>query len=434
MCKRHLKKSVSRRDILRYSLAGAGIAALGPLGRGLISTASGAPLPNHKRVVSIFLFGGYDGLSMLVPITNTAYYTRRPGISIAPGAALDIGEDTAGYRLHPSFTNLAGLYNAGEVAAFRMVGYPSANLSHFISQDIHSWGVRNDFTPLGISESGWIARYADEHASTAMGAVSLGIGRPLEFEGGTSNPFIAGSLAGFEFDDDGLSTGETEHRMQTLRNVLSSYAGPTLPSEAQSALDQGLLLADQIQTAVTDYNANSAFAGSYARNAPGRGLKDAATLIRGGFETEVFMTGLGGWDTHGTQGNEVGNMADRIARVDAAIGVFHDECVAMGVWNDTVILISSEFGRRNFQNGSDGTDHGHGNMFFAIGGGVTGGLYGPDVTESDVADNNWLGYGLDYRDIFKEAVGNHLGGNHVSVDPNAVFPEPQDINTVLNYV
>ena len=120
-----------------------------------------------------------------------------------------------------------------------------------------------------------------------------------------------------------------------------------------------------------------------------------------------------------------------MTRLDDALGTFVDDCKGMGVWNDMLILVSSEFGRRNFENGSNGTDHGHGNIFFAIGGRLTQSarLYGPEITETDIADQNWLHYEVDYRDIFREAVTNHLQG-----DGNTVFPEPQDINTVLGYV
>lgn len=434
MCKRHRqakkRNNISRRQILRYGLAGAGLAALGPLGRGLLPEAHGAPLTGHKRCVSMFCSGGYDGLNLVVPVTNQAYYDRRPNIQIAPGNALDIGD--INYKLHPALANIASLYGDGNVAIFRKVGYPSANLSHFISQDIHSHGVRGEFDSLGISSSGWIARYAERHATTPMGAAALGVGRPLEFEGGASSPFMASSLSGFDFEDRSLSAGEHAHRLSALQNIVGGFTGDPLTTEANSALDQGLQLADQVQAAVAAYEdagTGSPYRTSYPTNSPGRYMRDAAILIRGGFETEIFMTGLGGWDTHGNQGNETGNQADRMTRMDGAIGTFVDDCKDMGVWDDMLILISSEFGRRNFENGSSGTDHGHGNMFFAIGGAVSGGLYGPEVTESDVADNNWLGYGLDYRDIFKEAVGNHLGE-----DPTPIFPEAQDINTTLNYV
>lgn len=432
MSKKHLRKNVTRRDILRYTLAGAGIAALGPLGKGLIPVASGAPLASHRRLVSLFGYGGYDGLNLLVPVTNQAYYDRRPTIAIQPENALDIGDTN--YALHPMMTNLQGLFNAGEAVAFRMVGYPDANLSHFISQDIHSWGVRGDFNPLGIDESGWVARYADLHAPTSMGAASIGVGRPLEFEGGSSNPFMAGSLNGFDFSTSNIGSTDHTHRLNALADVLGSYSGTGLTSEAQSALDQGVQLADQIQQAVDDYEddtTGSPFSDTYGNGTPARYLRDAAILIRGGFETRVFMTGFGGWDTHGNQGNEAGNQANLIQRLDHAIGTFADDCKDMGIWGDMLVLISTEFGRRNFENGSNGTDHGHGNMFFAIGGNLASGtkIYGPDITESDIANQNWLHYELDYRDIFREAVTSHLGGNGA-----LVFPESQDINTNLGYV
>ncbi len=433
MCnKKHLPKNITRRDILRYTLAGAGVAALGSFGRGLLPEASGAPMANHRRLVSMFGFGGYDGLNMLVPVTNSAYHSLRPTIRIDPANALSIGETD--YALHPALSNMAGLFGSGEACAFRMVGYPNQNLSHFISQDIHSWGVRGDFEPLGIDPSGWVARYAQLHAPTPLGAAAIGVGRPLEFEGGSSNPFMVGSLSSFDFSSASISDPDHAHRLAALSNVLQSFSGDTLTTEAKNALDQGVQLSGQIQQAVSDYEdptTGSSFAGLYPTNTPGRYLRDAAVLIRGGFETRLFMTGFGGWDTHGAQGNEAGNQANLMTRLDDALGTFVDDCKEMGVWNDMLILVSSEFGRRNFENGSNGTDHGHGNIFFALGGGLTAGtrLYGPEITETDISGQNWLHYELDYRDIFREAVTNHLGGNGA-----AVFPEVQDINTTLGYV
>ena len=430
MCKKHLPKSVSRRDILRYTLAGAGIAALGPLGGKLLPTATGAPLTGHRRLVSIFGFGGYDGLNLLVPVTNQAYYDRRPTIQIQPGNALDIG--SADYRLHPALPNMAQLFLDGDAAAFRLVGYPSENLSHFISQDIHSWGVRDEFTALGIDESGWIARYAQAHAPTPMGAAALGIGRPLEFEGGTTNPFMAGSLSGFNFSSSSIAGADHQHRLAALGDMLMDFSGGTLGTEAKNALDNGVQLTSQIQQAVADYEdpvTGSPYAALYPTNSPGRYIRDIAVLIRGGFETRIFMTGFGSWDTHGSQGADTGSQATLMTRLDDALGIFVQDCKDMGVWDDMLVLFSSEFGRRNFENGSSGTDHGHGNTFFALGGGLNGGLYGPDITESDISGQNWLHYELDYRDIFKEAVGLHLGGT-----PGLVFPETQAINTTLNYV
>ncbi len=445
MCKRHLNKNVSRRDILKYSLAGAGIAALGPLGLG-IREAAGVPLANHKRVLSIFGYGGYDGLNLLVPTDNSNYYDLRmvdsnnynpnTDIAIQPNDALDLTPGQTGessYGLHPSFTRVKGLWDDGQVAIFRKVGYPNANLSHFISQDVHSWGVRGDFENIpGVDPSGWIARYADSYAQTSTGAAALGIGRALDFVGGSTNPLISSRLQNFDYSDSSISDGDHMHRLEAAKAVLASYSGDTISTEAKDALDQGYTLADQIQTALADFNNDATVGNGYANNSPGRYMRDAAVLIHGGFDTEVMMTGIGGWDTHGNQGGPTGNQSNLISRLDSAIGTFKDDCETMGVWNDMVILISTEFGRRTKMNGSTGTDHGHGNTFFAIGGGVQGGLYGDEITEADLADTQatrWLGYTTDYRDIFKEVVSSHLGGA-----ANTVFPEPQDIDTPLSFI
>lgn len=432
MCKRHLKKSVTRRDVLRYALAGTGIAALGPMVKGLLPVAHGAPLPNHKRLVVIFAYGGYDGLSMLVPVTNSAYYSRRPTIAIPAVDALALN-GSSDYALHTQMDRIASLYNNdGSVAVFRKAGYPDENLSHFESQDFFSWGVRYDFASLPIDESGWIARYADLHAPTPMGAAALGVGRPLEFEGGTTPPFLAQSLSTFNYLNAGFA-GESSsaksarhlHRMAAAQNVLGLYSGTGLPSEAKLAIEQGQQLTQQIQQAVANYSSPVV----YPNTTPARYLKDAAILIQGGFETQVFFTGFSGWDTHGSQGASTGTMANLVMRLDDAVGAFADDCKNMGVWDDTLVLIMSEFGRRNFENGSAGCDHGHGNTFFAVGGNVNGGLYGPDLTVAEVQNQNWLGYSIDFRDIYKEAVADHMGH-----DPLPIWPEPQVINQNLGYV
>ena len=298
MCKKHLPKNVTRRDILRYTLAGAGVAALGSFGQGLIPVASGAPLVGHRRLVSLFGFGGYDGLNMLVPTTNQAYMDLRPTIKIT--SPLSIGETD--YGLHPALSRLAGLFGTGEACAFRLVGYPNQNLSHFISQDIHSGGVRDSFEPLGIDPSGWIARYAQVHAPTPMGAAALGVGRPLEFEGGSSNPFMVGSLGGFRFLSNSIGSADHEHRFAALDSVLQNFSGDTVTTEAKNALDQGVQLSGQIQQAVTDYEdetTGSPFEDAYPkdlngnRTTPGRYLRDAAILIRGGFRDQSLHDRLG---------------------------------------------------------------------------------------------------------------------------------------------
>lgn len=425
MGSKHLPSNPTRRDVLRLTLAGAGLTAIGGgLSRGLLRHAEGAPLTGVKRVVVIFAYGGWDGLNVVVPVTNQAYYDRRPTIQITPANALALN-GTADHAFHPSMDRLQALWNTdGTVAAFNKVGYPTANLSHFESQDIFSEGVRNGFGSLPIDPSGWIARVSNDMGLSATGAVTVGVGRPLEIEGAATSPLMVSSLSGFRFQSDGSYTNNHLYRLETLKTMLQNYSGTPLDVEAALALEQGIDLADQIQTAVTNYS--SPYADAYPNNYPGRYLKDIARLIQGGFDSQIFFTGYGGHDTHGDQGAGTGTQATLLERLDSALGAFVDDCKDMGVWDDTAIVLMSEFGRRNFENSSFGTDHGGANQFFALGGSMNGGVYGPPITEGDIANSNWMDYGLDFRDILRDVVSNHLGGNG-----NSVFPEPQQFNATL---
>lgn len=425
MGSQHLPSKPTRRDVLRLTLAGAGLTALGGgLSRGLLRHAEGAPINGLKRVVVIFAYGGWDGLNVVVPVSNQAYYDRRPTIQITPANALALS-GTTDYALHPSMDRLQDLWNTdGTVAVFDKVGYPNENLSHFESQDIFSEGVRGSFGTLPIDPSGWIGRVSNDLGFSATGAVAVGVGRPLEIEGASTSPLMVSSLSQFQFLRDGSYANNHLYRLETLKAMLQGYSGTPLDTEAALALEQGLDLADQIQAAVENYS--STYADSYPNNYPGRYLKDIARLIQGGFDSQVFFTGFGGHDTHGDQGAGTGLQATLLERLDSALGAFADDCKEMGVWDDMAVIVMSEFGRRNFENSSLGTDHGHGNRFLGLGGSMNGGAYGPQISESDVADHNWLSYGLDFRDILRDVVTNHLGGNG-----NAVFPEAQEFNATL---
>ena len=417
---RHLNKSVTRRDVLRYCLAGAGITALGPMS-GVLPVASGAPIPNHKRLVIVFCDGGYDGLNVLVPVNSGAYYARRPNLAIPGDQTIDIGQ--TGYELNPALVQIGALFNEGHGAAIRGVGYPDENLSHFVSTDVHSYGYR-DFT-APAQRTGWMARFADLYAQTPLGAASVGVGRhPILAGGDGTNTFQGEDLSSFAFDADTMTDLAHLHRMVAVQDMLGSFRGTGLSSEAFDAINQGHQVAEQIQQAVTDYN--SGVGNQYPAEAPGPYLKDIARLIQVGMETRVFFTSFPGFDTHGNQNTRLPAL---LTTLDQAVGTFVADLREMNVFDDTLILIVTEFGRRIFENAAFGTDHGHGNTFFALGDGVNGGLYGADLDESEMQSENWLGYQIDYRDVLRAAIANHLGA-----DPAPLFPEPQEFNTALSYV
>ncbi len=429
-CGNHPLHGMSRRDVLRWGAASAGIVALGPY-RGFLPTASATP-QNLKRLVVVNMFGGNDTLNMFIPVTLGSYYSRRTDLSnpsnsiaIPSGSALPLGGSaaTTKYRFHPSMPKIAALWAEGKVAAVNRVGYPQENLSHFTSMDIFSYGVRNGFGALGIPQSGWAARFADANAPTPMGAVALGVGRLLDFEGGATSPFLANDLSQFNIAVNRNSSPQM-YRLETARSILGNWSGIGNSLEAKKALSQAHDLVDQVQTALTDFTTSVTYANAFIS----RRLRDVAVLIQGGFETRLFYTGYGGFDTHGAQGSTVGAQATLFQQLDDAVGSLAQELKNMGVWDSTVIAVITEFGRRNYVNGSAGTDHGHAFTEMLIGGAVRGGVYGPDLVDADI-NLEYPAYAVDFRSIYKEVLQVHMGA-----DPAPVFPETLPIETTLGVV
>jgi uncharacterized protein (DUF1501 family) len=412
-----LPRDGSRRDFMRTALLAAGIVALGPFGR-RASEALGAPRSNFKRVVVINMNGGCDTLNMVCPVALQSYYDRRPNIAIPAASALALNGVSGAYKLHPSMPKLAALWNSGDALAVQQVGYPGADLSHFVSQDIFSYGVRNGFTSLGIKKSGWIARFADLYAATPLGAVSIGRGKPLDFTGGLVRGLTVQNLAGFKVYVQNGSIA----RLDTVKALIHDAPVAGLTYEAKEALKAAYDLADSVQQALVDHNTYLSGAGiAWPNSGIANNLKDIAALIHGGFDTRIFYTGFDGFDTHAVQSSV---MQTLLGQLDGALGAFSDEMKALGVWNDVVVVINTEFGRRSFSNGS-GTDHGAAYAEIVAGGSVNGGQsYGPNFSNSDLTNvSGYLPYEIDFRSIYKEILRDHMG-----VDPAPVFPETQEKN------
>ncbi len=420
----HVPRGSSRREILQWALAGAGLTALGPWIDRRLPVASAAPQGN-KILVVINMDGGCDTLNMVVPITSAAYLARRPTIAIPAASALTLadGPGTTAYGLHPQLDQLRTMWSQGDVAIVHKVGYPTENLSHFESQDIYSLGVRGEFPPLGIPQSGWIARFAEQYAPTPLGAVSLGAGRPTSFVGGTSGPLQVSSLSSFAFANDSGASNNHLLRLATIKQMLAASTLTGTPGEVKAAIGQAHDLTGQIQAAVSAFTPTA----TYPSRSIAQRLRDVAILVQGGFETRVFYTTLGGFDLHGDAGGVTGAQANLMQQLDDAIGAFRTDMVAMGQWDNVVIALITEFGRRNYENGSIGTDHGAAWTEVLVGGGVNGGVYGPAIADADIAaPKEYLTYGVDFRDVYKEILNDHL-----LVNAATVFPETQPTNVIL---
>ena len=420
------ERGVSRREFLRYTLIGTGIAALGPFGKGALSVADAASMmqpPSPQNILTVInQYGGNDGINTIVPVQVGSYFSRRGTLAIQPSQALTMNTGpyaTTQYMMHPMLPRLQQLWTEGSVAVINLVGYPQANLSHFLSQDIWSYGVRGDFSNLPIYRSGWVARYADLYTATPTGAIAIQGGRPLDFTGGqTVNPMNVRHLSTFDFLPDNRYPDNHDHRINTIKNVLAGTSRTGLQAEVGDAIQQAHDMTILVQQAVANYTGTIPYnTGDYLH----RQMRDIATLIEGGFDTQIFYTGIGGFDHHS---NQLGSHQTLLGRLDDAVGYFSDDLKRMGVWQNHAIAIISEFGRRNYANGSNGTDHGHGNSLILVGGGVNGGIYGRDINDADM-QLSYPSYEIDFRSVYKETIQNHLG-----VDPAPVFPESQDKNTL----
>lgn len=422
----------SRRDLLRYALASTGVAALGPVGRGWSRAHAG--VASTKRLVVVHLDGGLDSSSLVIPRTLPSYFSRRPTIAVPDAASLSLAGGPGGtaYRLHPSLPKLQGLWNDGDVAFVHRVGYPEENLSHFESGDIHAYGVRGgttSFLDLGLSPSGWMARMADAYAPTPLGAVSLGMGRPTHLVGGSTPSLQVGGLWSFQFYADGHDAHRHARRKQVARDALALAPTGGLEGEVKSNLEQAHDLSGQIRTATEDHDLYVEGAGlAYPYNGLAGRLSDAAALIHAGFETRAILASTGGYDTHGDQGGVTGWLPDRLREVDDAIGAFAADLKAMGRWDDTVVCLYTEFGRRAYENASGGTDHGGAYDMVVVGGAVNGGHYGVDLVDEDLQGEYPL-YAVDFRDVLRKLLSAHL-----NMDPGPVFPEAQPTNHDLAFL
>lgn len=396
---REVPASMSRRDALRLALGAVGCASLAPLDRGLAMTPPAGATATQRFLVVLELDGGNDGLNTVVPQGLPLYAQRRPTLALGSTAteALDTGPyATTAFRLHGRMPNLAQLYRQGELAIINKVGYPRPNQSHDTSKQIWATGRRDSLQ----TSNGWIARYADLAASDALGAIAVRRGRHRALVGGSSNPLMLDALATFRFDSDSSFSANHLHRLQLIRQLLAAAPDST----TREALQTGHELAAQIATAVSGYSSTA----TYGSSGIGSALRDIAMMLQAGFPTRLFYTGFGGFDTHANQGTTTGQQGNLLGALDESLHGFATDCRAMGIWQHCVVVVISEFGRRNFENGSSGTDHGGANCVLVAGGAIQGGLHGEAPNATDLAQP-FLSYAVDFRALYANLLQGHLG-------------------------
>jgi uncharacterized protein (DUF1501 family) len=365
-----------------------------------------------KSLIIVFQRGAADGLSMVPPVFDKRYYAYRPGIAVAPpghgdDAALPLD---ATFGLHPALAPLHKLYLAGKLALVHAVGSPDATRSHFDAQDY----VESGTPGVKGTDDGWLARLLSAKpvaAPNPLRAVALQPTLPRILSG-SANALAVNALSDFKVQARGVA-GVSAHDFEHM------YAGAVdqaLRGTAAEAFDA----MGQLQKLAGEPPANGAL---YPSSPLGKRLLQIAQLIRSDLGVEVAVTECGGWDTHAGQGDAKGQLASRLSDLADSMSAF---AVDLGPRLADVCLVTvTEFGRTVRENGTRGTDHGHGGVMMVLGGKVRGRkVYGKwrGLAPEALWEGRDLPVTTDHRQVFGEVLRSHWGVK----DLGAVFPEYVD--------
>ncbi|MCA0376707.1 MAG: DUF1501 domain-containing protein [Gemmatimonadetes bacterium] len=415
----HEYHEVTRRDFLTVA-GGIGVAALLPTWLPQVVLAQSS---NGQRdiIVSVFLSGGVDGMSLVAPFGDPDYYTGRPNIAIPrPDAAGTGPKGTAldnFFAFSPGMAPLYPAYAAGDLLVVHATGSVNNSRSHFDAQRYMEVGKPADPNISG----GWLGRHLATSTplrSTApLRALGLTAGLPVTLSGGPKalpiqNPanFTIGGA-------NNTATARTQWLAQDYANAPDPVAANALDTTNTVALLQSINFAGYTTQ-------NGAV---YPNTGFGNSLRSAAALIKADVGVEAIHAFLGGWDTHATQGTlptlDGGYMHNLMLNLSQSLAAFHADVIqgttAYGV---TVVLIS-EFGRNARENGDRGTDHGRGNVAFAMGRKIAGGKVltngWPGLARENLESGQDLRVTLDHRDVLAEIVQNRLGNANLGV----IFPD-----------
>ena len=367
---------MNRRDLIR---AFAGLAPLTVAGRVWAAPATDA------RLLVVFLRGAYDAANVVVPVSSDFYHGSRPTLGIAkpdagnPNAALPL---VAEWGLHPALRDsIHPLWTRREVAFVPFAGTSDdLTRSHFETQDTielgQSAGGSRDY------RSGFMSRLAAE--LTRVKPISFTDQLPLIFRGKSQIANIGINSVGKPGVDD-----------RQARLIKDMYA----QSDLSSSVSEGFRIRDDVYRSVSE-EMTAANRGAVSP----RGFELSARRI-GRLMREQFNLGfvdVGGWDTHVNQGAATGYLADRLGELGRALAGFSEE-VGPAAWRDTVVVVISEFGRTFRENGDRGTDHGHGSVYWVMGGGINGGRIAGEqvrVEQATLFQNRDYPVLTDYRAMF----------------------------------
>lgn len=350
----------------------------------------------ERTLVSVFLRGAMDGLSLIVPYSEPNYYEFRPNIAVArpgrDGGALDLD---GRFGLHPRFAALLPAFRAKELALITCVGSPHPTRSHFEAQNYMEAGA---LSPSGARAGGWLGRALSSLPARELGllpAVALSEKTPLALRG--FRPTVS---------TRNLGDLKVKARGAVLDGFEALYAAENdfTAWSARRALEVSRRLAPIIERPKPPENG-----ARYPKS--GSAFREIASLIKANVGLRAAWIDVGGWDTHRNQGNgERGELAGRFEALARSLAAFRADLGAR--FANVTVVVMSEFGRTVRQNGAAGTDHGHGGALLVLGGRVNGGkVYGAfeGLSLEHLHEERDLPVTTDFRDVLAELCERELG-------------------------
>lgn len=410
------RMKLTRRQFVRDGVA---VFTVGFAAPGFLSDLARAQGARSRNLVVLYLSGGNDALSMLIPYTDSSYYSRRPTISVPAGNVLQVGTDSSGAALglHPRLTGLRAIFDQGRLALIQRTGYANSSRSHFLGTDI--WSTAN---PSSSQGPGWLGRYLDLLPSPVDPLVGWNTTRetPHALQSRTVAVPAIPSITGYAFASPNGVTGPEPMAERAAAASISSHIpidSPHLAFVNGTAL-AALATLDRVAS-VGSYTGTVTYP---PNNALAQALKSVAGAMVKDIGTNVFWVTTGGYDTHSGQNPNGGAYANLMTTLNDALTVFYNDLGNQGLLNDTLVLQFSEFGRRISENGSFGTDHGAASVMMAIGGAVRGGLYGtaPKLNldpQNPTLENNAgdVRYETDFRSVYARVIDAWLGTDSTKV-------------------
>ena len=412
---------MQRRHLLQAAAA-AGLAWTA-VGRGAFaatSTQAGQQLPGNKRLIVVFLRGAVDGLSVVVPYGESAYGQARSSIALArPGQDGGVLDLDGHFGLNPNLAPLMPLWQAGKLAFVQASGSPDPTRSHFDAQDYMESGTPGrKGTP-----DGWLNRLLGaEPPVVVQPGARAGVTRGISV-GATLPRIWAGPNPVANIANGARATRPTPlDRPQVSKAFDSLYSGDDAMSRAYRESQQSRAEVNEAMTpAAMDHEQMVANNGAPLPNGFPDDAGRLAQLMRRDPNVQIAFLALGGWDTHVNQGGAKGQLANRLQPLGQGLA---ELATRLGpTFDDTTILVVSEFGRTVRQNGTGGTDHGHGNVMWALGGNVAGGkVHGrwPGIDAPSLHEGRDLAVTTDFRQVLAGVCAYNLGLPDAKLA--AVFP------------